>query len=105
MHITVRGSVSALALGLAAGTFAGAAIAQTTGRDGIGDLLKRPADATQLAQSQAGSQKAVPGAHEAEIGAALTAMNSRRERSSIRSRFPFPGSPFLIVPTSRDNRS
>ena len=62
MHITVRGSVSALALGLAACTFAGAAIAQTTGRDGIGDLLKRPADATQLAQSQAAGQKAAPGA-------------------------------------------
>ena len=62
MHIIVRGSVSALALGLAAGTFAAAAVAQTASRDGIGDLLKRPADATQLAQSQAGCEKAAPGA-------------------------------------------
>jgi hypothetical protein len=62
MHIMVRGSVSALALGLAAGTFAAAAVAQTASRDGIGDLLKRPSDATQLAQSQASGQKAAPGA-------------------------------------------
>ncbi len=63
MHIMVRGSVSVLALSLAAGTFAAAAVSQTTtSGDGIGDLLKRPADATQLAQSQAGGQKAAPGA-------------------------------------------
>jgi hypothetical protein len=62
MHIMVRSSVSALALSLAASTFAAAAVAQTASRDGIGDLLKRPPDATQLAQSQAGGQKVAPGA-------------------------------------------
>ena len=62
MRNIVRGSVSVLALGLAAGAFATAAGAQTASRDGIGDLLKRAPDATtQMAQSQAGGQKAAPG--------------------------------------------
>ena len=39
-----------------------AAVAQTASRDGIGELLKRAPDAaTQMAQSQAGGQKAAPG--------------------------------------------
>jgi len=62
MRNMIRGSVSVLALGFAAGALATAAAAQTTSRDGIGDLLKRAPDAaTQMAQSQAGSQKAAPG--------------------------------------------
>ena len=62
MRNIVHGSVSVLALGLAAGALATAAVAQTTSRDGIGDLLKRAPDATtQMAQSQAGGQKAAPG--------------------------------------------
>jgi hypothetical protein len=63
MHIIMlRGSVSALALGLAAATFAAGAGAQTANRDGIGDLLKRaPGGGVQTAQSQTG-QKAAPGA-------------------------------------------
>ncbi len=62
MRNIVHGSVSVLALGLAAGALAAAAVAQTTSRDGIGDLLKRAPDAaTQMAQSQAGGQKAAPG--------------------------------------------
>jgi hypothetical protein len=60
MRNMIRGSVSVLALGFAAGALATAAAAQTTSRDGIGDLLKRAPDAaTQMAQSQAG-QKAAP---------------------------------------------
>lgn len=62
MRNMVRGSVSMLALGLAAGAFATAAAAQTASRDRIGELLKRAPDAaTQMAQSQAGGQKAAPG--------------------------------------------
>ena len=62
MHIMVRGSISALALGLAAATFAAGAGAQTANRDGIVDLLKRaPEGGVQTAQSQTG-QKAAPGA-------------------------------------------
>ena len=62
MRNMVRSSISVLALGLAAGAFAAGAAAQTASRDGIGDLLKgTPDPATQLAQSQAGGQKGVPG--------------------------------------------
>jgi hypothetical protein len=62
MRNMVRSSVSVLALGLAAGFFAASAAAQTASRYGIGDLLKgAPEPGTQLAQSQAGGQKAAPG--------------------------------------------
>jgi hypothetical protein len=62
MRNMVRSSISVLALGLVTGVFATGAAAQTASRDGIGDLLKgTPDPATQLAQSQAGGQKTVPG--------------------------------------------
>jgi hypothetical protein len=62
MLIMVRGSVSALALGLAATAFTAMAAAQTAQRDNISDLLKRPEGSVQTAQSQTGTgQKIAPG--------------------------------------------